>query len=165
MLPCYIIIIYKMTLKLMIFFVPIQHIDFWFLLHDQRKFMKELQQRILNQNCLLFSFKLVGLVNAWFQCITHHRSNFPVSLFFMQNRSIIILCHALIGNYTLWLSVMAASLIIDEAEPITVSFELLLSFLLKAYWIFSVFKLCCHRGILAWFINDDNSSRRNPWDP
>lgn len=60
-------------------------------------------------------------------------------------------------NYTLWLSVMASSLIIDEAEPITLSFELLLSFFNEAYWIFSVFKLCCHRGILAGYINDDDS--------
>lgn len=79
MLPCNVHYNYcKMTLKLMIF-LYIQHIDFWFLSQDQRKFMKELQQRILNQKC------------KWFQCITHHMSNFPVSLFFMQNRSIIIL--------------------------------------------------------------------------
>lgn len=52
---------------------------------------------------------------------------------------------------------MASSLIIDEAEPITLSFELLLSFFNEAYWIFSVFKLCCHRGILAGYINDDDS--------
>lgn len=65
MLPCNVHYNYcKMTLKLMIFFY-IQHIDFWFLLQDQRKFMKELQQRILNQNCLLFSFKFVGLVNGF----------------------------------------------------------------------------------------------------
>lgn len=65
MLPCNVHYNYcKMTLKLMIF-LYIQHIDFWFLLQDQRKFMKELQQRILNQNCLLFSFKFVGLVNGF----------------------------------------------------------------------------------------------------
>lgn len=164
MLPCYIIIIYKMTLKLMIFFCS--HSTYRFLIFVT--WSKEIHERTATENfkpeLLAFQFQ-IGRTCKWFQCITHHRSNFPVSLFFMQNRSIIILCHALIGNYTLWLSVMAASLIIDEAEPITVSFELLLSFLLKAYWIFSVFKLCCHRGILAWFINDDNSSRRNPRDP
>lgn len=65
MLPCNVHYNYcKMTLKLMIF-LYIQHIDFWFLSQDQRKFMKELQQRILNQNCLLFSFKFVGLVNGF----------------------------------------------------------------------------------------------------
>lgn len=74
------------------FCVPIQHID------------KEIHERTATENfkpeLLAFQFQ-IGRTCKWFQCITHHRSNFPVSLFFMQNRSIIILCHALIGNYTL----------------------------------------------------------------
>lgn len=71
-------------------FFYIQHIDFWFLLHDQRKFMKELQQRILNQYCLLFSFKLVGLVNG-FNALHIIGPTFLFPYFYMQNRSIIIL--------------------------------------------------------------------------
>lgn len=90
MLPCNIHYNYcKMTLKLMIFFV---HSTYRFLIFVTRS--KEIHERTATENFKpelpAFQFQICRTCK-WFKCITHHMSNFPVSLFFMQNRSIIIL--------------------------------------------------------------------------
>lgn len=56
-----------------------------------------------------------------------------------------------------WLLVMVFLLIIDEVEFIILLFELFLLFFNEVYWIFSVFKFCCYRGIFVGYINDDDS--------
>lgn len=90
MLPCNVHYNYcKMTLKLMIFFL---HLTYRFLIFVTRS--KEIHERTATENFKpelpAFQFQICRTCK-WFQCITHHMSNFPVSLFFMQNRSIIIL--------------------------------------------------------------------------
>lgn len=146
-----------------------------FFVHSTYRFLifvtrsKEIHERTATENFKpelpAFQFQICRTCK-WFQCITHHMSNFPVPLFFMQNRSIIILwCF----DWKLHALTISNGLLIDNRWSRTYNSVIWAAFVIFQWSLlnFQCFKTLLSQRHPCWVYKWwwQLGSRCNPWDP